>query len=458
MYNKNTMKKGVKLVYILVFFMLAIFLPVLVLANTANSERYNITDQVDYSGGAVSSENYQVFGMLTDMSQVVFWPQVSADSEGTSSGIPISAGPITESIELAPIDASTIMVEDVLQVNVLGNLNLADLADKINIPLVTTGLILTIGIALLSQLFGGIALMSPLSSLWASFLAFFGFGKKKGRWGMVYDAETGIPIAMAVVQIFDQEYNKLLATQTTDKEGRFNFFVDPGKYYIKVIKSNYIFPSISTSDGYHGTPFYIGEKQDIMYKIPLDPIHKVLIHRIDLLSGIIKLLNVVRIPIIIAGTIFASIALYIDRSMLNYAVMCLYFLVWMIELYKLRKARPYGLTKEKATSELVDRAILRLFNDNNKLISTQVSDDHGRFSFLTNPGKYQITAIKTDYDMYKSNELSFSKSGKINLDVPMNKKQPKIKIIPTVYEPSVESPSQEKILPEKDDSMHPSWV
>lgn len=450
--------KIIKILTLGTIFLGILLMPTFVFASNASSESYKLTDQIDFGGGASNSENYEVFGFLTDESQIVFWPRVEtaegASSEEPSGGVPISTGPITELETLIPTEGVVETLEDVLSLKVFGNLGLGDIAKELNFPLAATGAVLTLGIMLLSQLFGGVALLSPIANLWSWFLSLFGFGKKKGRWGVVYDSEAKIPITMAVVQIFDQEYNKLLATKTTDQEGRFSFFVKPGRYYIKVIKSNYIFPSKFTTEGYHGAPFEVLKNQEIVYRIPVDPVHKVLVRRVNILSDIIKTLNVIRIPVLIIGTIFAAISLYIDRTTINLIIACVYVLIWMVELYKLRKSRPYGLTKDKINHELLERVILRLFDEKNKLVSTQVSNKNGKFNFLTNPGEYQLTAVKEDYEQFQSRELSFSKSGRINLDVLMDRKKPKIRITPTVFEPEI----NEKPIGEQRNSMHPSWA
>ncbi len=454
------MKKGVNQIYILVLLGVATFLPIFCMANTASSERYNVTDQVDYSGGSSSSENYQVFGMLTDMSQIVFWPSVSNSGGGgdnnnqSDGGIPISLGPIIDAENLIPTGEDITILGTIFDIKMGVNTPLGQLAKELNIPLATVGLALTLVILLLSQLFGGIAILSLFGSAWSWFLALFDFGKKKERYGMVYDAEANAPISRAVVQIFENEYNKLLSTQITDQEGRFLLFVGPGKYYIKVIKSNYAFPSKSTTEGYHGTPFVVNQKQELLYKIPLDPDHEVLSRRINLLSGVIKFFNVIRIPVIILGTIFAVMALYENITTLNLVVACLYIVIWILELYKLRKTRPYGITKDKNENIFIDRVILRLFNRENKLVSTQISDSNGRYNFLANPGNYKITAVKTSYEQYKKNNLTFKKSGRINLDIPMDKNKPKIQIIPTISESNEDDQQAHNV----DDSMHPSWV
>lgn len=54
------------------------------------------------------------------------------------------------------------------------------------------------------------------------------------QFGTIKDKSTGKPIAQAVVRIFDVEYNKLLDTRVTDKDGRYVFLVGKNKYYLLI--------------------------------------------------------------------------------------------------------------------------------------------------------------------------------------------------------------------------------
>ncbi len=57
--------------------------------------------------------------------------------------------------------------------------------------------------------------------------------------GKVLDANTLQPLSLAIIRIFDLEKQLLLATKATDEEGRFNFLIAPGKYYLTCIKAGY---------------------------------------------------------------------------------------------------------------------------------------------------------------------------------------------------------------------------
>ncbi|MEK7481385.1 MAG: fibronectin type III domain-containing protein [Patescibacteria group bacterium] len=70
-----------------------------------------------------------------------------------------------------------------------------------------------------------------------SFLFFRRLSKRErgaNQFGTIKDKSTGKSIAQAVVRIFDVEYNKLLDTRVTDKDGRYVFLVGRNKYYLMI--------------------------------------------------------------------------------------------------------------------------------------------------------------------------------------------------------------------------------
>jgi hypothetical protein len=56
--------------------------------------------------------------------------------------------------------------------------------------------------------------------------------------GSVRDTE-GKNIAKVIVRIFDKEYNKLLETQVTGRDGRYGFLVGPNVFYVTASKPGY---------------------------------------------------------------------------------------------------------------------------------------------------------------------------------------------------------------------------
>lgn len=66
---------------------------------------------------------------------------------------------------------------------------------------------------------------------------YFGFRrialtKKPQGWGIVYDQTNNHPVKKVVARLYSRTYNKLIATQVTDRNGQFAFLVGPSDYYV----------------------------------------------------------------------------------------------------------------------------------------------------------------------------------------------------------------------------------
>ena len=89
-------------------------------------------------------------------------------------------------------------------------------------------------------------------------------------WGIVYNIETKKPVELAVINVIDIKYNRLLKSRLTDYDGRFSFFPPSGEYKLTVNKEGYSFP-VSNADIakskeslYSGETFMIDDKNKII--------------------------------------------------------------------------------------------------------------------------------------------------------------------------------------------------
>ncbi|MDP3999101.1 MAG: carboxypeptidase-like regulatory domain-containing protein [bacterium] len=57
--------------------------------------------------------------------------------------------------------------------------------------------------------------------------------------GKVLDFASALPLSLAIIRVFDEEKNLLLQTKASDDEGRFNFLLAPGKYFLTCVKAGY---------------------------------------------------------------------------------------------------------------------------------------------------------------------------------------------------------------------------
>lgn len=56
--------------------------------------------------------------------------------------------------------------------------------------------------------------------------------KRAKGWGIVYDSGNNSPVARVVARLFDSQFNKLVATEVTDRNGRYHFLAGDSKYYV----------------------------------------------------------------------------------------------------------------------------------------------------------------------------------------------------------------------------------
>lgn len=90
--------------------------------------------------------------------------------------------------------------------------------------------------------------ITPVWYMWAflavHIFAYIGFmrfvkPKKPSGWGLVSEKESAAPLGNTIVRLFTKQYNKLVSTQVTDREGRYAFLVGPSEYYVTYEKKGY---------------------------------------------------------------------------------------------------------------------------------------------------------------------------------------------------------------------------
>jgi hypothetical protein len=104
-----------------------------------------------------------------------------------------------------------------------------------------------------------------------------------------------------------------------------------------------------------------------------------------------------------------------------------------------KRGQPMGYVYDSITKEPISQCIVRIFNENNVLVWTDVTDKYGYFKSTTlNPGEYNINVVgvnhefpskiifgKTDFpleNIYHGQEFYVSKNGIPNFSIPMDKK------------------------------------
>lgn len=270
-----------------------------------------------------------------------------------------------------------------------------------------------VSIALIALIFPGLfnlELLAPFNRLLAYFNFLFQRRKKEKPWGFVYDSESRKPIELADVSLYEKEYGKKIASQFTDINGRFNFLILPGKYYLKVVKNNFIFPSKFISTEYRGEPIEIKKETTLSLKIPLDPELPTLTHRIIILDEIRRILRTLKYPLLVIGTLATASFYYFYKDFADLIFLLLYAVMWAFEIAYLFKKKSYGVVLDQKTHQPLARSIIRFFDARNKLLFTKVTDDRGHFSALISPGKFNLQVAKDNYKIFRE-ELDIKKEG-----------------------------------------------
>lgn len=269
------------------------------------------------------------------------------------------------------------------------------------------------GLLLVSSLIT-VSLVSSLASLWYLLshlinllLQWLGLKKREKAWGLVYNSTTKEPVDLAIVRLFDTKTNKVKQTAVTDKNGRFSFQPEAGRYYINATKPFFSFPSklvkgLSSDSKY--TKLYFGknikveERQTLNFSIPLDPLDAIRM-RSTFLSRIKSILEKLSTPILVFGIIFAAFALWVTLSIFSGVILAIYIVLLILKQFLLKSpTKPWGKVFDLKTRKPVSGVVIRVFDKKyNKLLETKVTDNKGRFSFLLPKGEYYLTVASHKY-------------------------------------------------------------
>ena len=88
------------------------------------------------------------------------------------------------------------------------------------------------------------------------------------------------------------------------------------------------------------------------------------------------------------------------------------------------KVKSWGIVYDVATKVPVGRTVARLFNSQfNKLVSTQITDGHGRYYFLAGDNRYYITYDHPEYASSKTDiiDLGGKEAENIAIDIGLKK-------------------------------------
>jgi RNase P/RNase MRP subunit p29 len=239
-------------------------------------------------------------------------------------------------------------------------------------------------------------------------------GKRRRNWGRVIEDGTGVPIPntkINLVKVYREspvvmyESQKVVASTYTDKNGKYGFIAEPGKYKLEIIKDNYeVVDTNSFLDFYHtNTLFEVKDyKQGLVIKdiaVSTGSENLLKMFKVTHLMQIIgKILAYASFGFLIFGTISIIPIIVGHLSLLNIGIMILYVFLWILNGKNLMKKSPWGVVVDKTKDTNLPLVLVRVIDKKTgQLVKTAVSNEKGRFSTFIDKGDYEIKALKAGY-------------------------------------------------------------
>jgi len=234
--------------------------------------------------------------------------------------------------------------------------------------------------------------------------------RKKGKWGVLYDAITKNPIPRGIVRLY-KESGELAETDVTGNTGIFSFLPPIGRYKLSVRKPGYDFPSkivLGKRDGeysavYRGGIFEITQERAVVdISVPIDPrvYEKIKGFKQKLRTFLTKFSGKLTGIIFIPGLVFSFVAYVSNPVVLNIGVMLFYVLgIAVITIQGLSKSRMWGVVVDEQNSPQQQVSLSLLDTILNRQLQRRVTDINGRYQFVVPAGSYVIKVTSSGLEL-----------------------------------------------------------
>ncbi len=266
--------------------------------------------------------------------------------------------------------------------------------------------------------------------------------RRREKWGQVYNALSKVPVDLAIVRLIDIATGRVLQSRVTDRNGRYYFTAPAGNFRVEVTKDKMSFPSDllknfqedgRKTDIYHGEQIIVNDQYPVITaNIPLDPAgeHKTPRRLLWETAGR-KLQHLASF----VGLAVTAVSFYVAPRWPVGLLLVLHVALVAVfrRLAMPKKPKSWGIVYDAASKKPVGRAVARLYSSQfNKLVSTQVTDNKGRYYFLAGDNRFYLTYDHKDYHSYRSGQLDLSgkEADTISLKVGLQPGSAGAKIVP----------------------------
>lgn len=267
---------------------------------------------------------------------------------------------------------------------------------------------------------------------------------KRYRNGIVFDIKTHAPIAGATIRIYDAMFDKIRATQISDKNGCFSILVPTGEYRLEIEKDGFLFPPRDLTSDLNNefwqpgkkigefTNIYTGGRimitghktQALLISVPMEPTFEQQPESsIRFIRNSTNYFNAIWLPLLLISTILAIYNLVHNRSPFNIAIAVYNAALWIININVSFKPRATGRVIDQ-NGHGIGLATVRIFelqpNNTKRLVKTVVTEDDGQFAAPTGKGYFSLEIRKYGFEPYRTEPHKISRHSTLNADFTLN--------------------------------------
>lgn len=214
--------------------------------------------------------------------------------------------------------------------------------------------------------------------------------KRRKKWGIVYDADSGEPVAHALISIIGSD-GRVKEVKTTDQNGSYFFNARAGAYTLEAFKEGYEALSNVHSDSFH--TFY-GQSYDRTDVVALQedgivsvnvPLH------LEEKSSSKELFSksVLMHAIFWAGFIISGFALILHPGILNLTVFAVFVANFVVNTFIFPTLKGSKVTDVNGLA--VPFASIKIFDvADDKLVMRTTTNEKGIFAAILSPGEYEL--------------------------------------------------------------------
>lgn len=253
-------------------------------------------------------------------------------------------------------------------------------------------------------------------NLWAAILTFVAKLRNKKRLGVVYDTETGLPLAGATVEVYDMKGVKKIAQSVSDNHGCVYVDLLPvGTYSLRVDKFGFkLFEQSESKNGkshflntMKGGYFKVTDKESGPLAIPLKKNKKFTERVVYHFSLLIEEVLTASGPLIlIAGLLYSAAITLLYPVSMNWVFFGLYILFTVVKT-GVYFAQPYRFGVVRTINGLpVSNVALGLYSrDSKELLAQSRTNEKGRYIFFAPRGTYHIKVLDEGYKLLAKDSL-----------------------------------------------------